>query len=84
MAGHRGMVGSAILRRLKAEDYTKLELKQPQYHTSESLLESIKKGMKVKEVPITIKRRTSGESKKGGTISYGWGFLRAMISTWLR
>jgi len=75
---------SNSFRAMKAEGYSRLVLHQSQFHSSESLLESIKKGMRVVEVPITIKRRTSGESKKGGTISYGWGFLRAMISTWLR
>jgi hypothetical protein len=71
-------------RAIKAEDYLKLDLQQSQYHTSESLLEAIKKGIRVVEVPITIKRRISGESKKGRSLKYGWGFLKAMISTWLR
>jgi glycosyltransferase involved in cell wall biosynthesis len=75
---------SNSFRAIKAEEFSRLELQQSQYHTSESLLESIKKGMRVVEVPITISRRSGGESKKGGSISYGWGFLRAMISTWLR
>jgi len=75
---------SNSFRAIKAEDYTRLELRQSQYHTSESMLEAIKKGMRVVEVPITIKRRTAGVSKKGGSLIYGWGFLKAMISTWLR
>jgi hypothetical protein len=75
---------SNSFRAIKAEEYSRLELKQSQFHSSELLLESIKKGLRVIEVPITIKRRSGGESKKGGTIRYGWGFLKAMISTWLR
>jgi len=38
----------------------------------------------VMEVPITIRRRQSGVSKKGPSLRYGLAFARAMIGTWLR
>ncbi len=75
---------SNAFRAIKAEEYLKLELRQPQYHSSELLLEAIKKGLRVAEVPITIKTRLSGESKKGPSWKYSWGFFKAMLSTWLR
>ena len=59
-------------------------LKQRQFHSTELLLEVIKSGGRVVEVPITIKRRLSGESKKGPTFKYAFGFTRAIITTWLR
>ena len=60
------------------------KLRQRQYHSSELLIEVIKTGRRVIEVPITIKRRASGESKKGPTLRYAFGFVYAIISTWLR
>lgn len=59
-------------------------LRQRQFHSTELLLEVIKANYRVVEVPITIKRRLSGESKKGSTVRYAWGFMRAIITTWLR
>jgi hypothetical protein len=59
-------------------------LVQRQYHTSELLLEALKQRQRVLEVPITVRRRLNGESKKGPTLLYAAGFLRAMLATWLR
>ena len=35
-------------------------------------------------MPVTIRRRTAGTSKKGTDLRYGLGFLRVMLKTWLR
>jgi glycosyltransferase involved in cell wall biosynthesis len=75
---------SNAFRAIRAEDFLKLDLYQPQYYAAEFLLEAIKKGVRVTEIPITIKSRRTGESKKGHSIRYGWGFFKAIISTWLR
>jgi hypothetical protein len=55
-----------------------------QYHTSELLLEALKQHQRVLEVPVTVRRRLSGHSKKGPTVQYATGFLRAILVTWLR
>lgn len=55
-----------------------------QYHTSELLLEALKQHQRVLEVPVTVRRRLSGQSKKGPTVQYATGFLRAILVTWLR
>ncbi len=55
-----------------------------QYHTSELLLEALKQHQRVLEVPVTVSRRLSGQSKKGPTVQYATGFLRAILVTWLR
>jgi hypothetical protein len=71
-------------RAIRASELGKLRLRQSQFHASELLLEAIKKGLRVVEVPITIQRRLSGESKKPPSLRYGWGFTKAIVSTWLR
>jgi hypothetical protein len=75
---------SNAFRAIRASELGKLRLRQSQFHTSELLLEAIKKGLRVVEVPITVKRRASGESKKPPSFRYGWGFTKAIVSTWLR
>jgi len=75
---------SNAFRAIRASELAKLDLRQSQFHTSELLIEALKRGLRVIEVPITITRRMSGESKKGMTLTYGWGFARAIVTTWLR
>ncbi|MBI1815960.1 MAG: glycosyltransferase [Deltaproteobacteria bacterium] len=71
-------------RAIRATQLVRLDLRQRQFHTSEVLIDALKKGLRVVEVPITVSRRLSGESKKPGSFWYGVGFARAIFSTWLR
>ena len=73
--GYRAMTASALKR---------LDLRQDQFYVSELILDASRKGMKVVEVPITIRARASGTSKKPTTIRYAWGFSKALMRTWLR
>jgi hypothetical protein len=73
--GYRAMTASALKR---------LDLRQDQFYVSELILDASRKGMKVVEVPITIRARASGMSKKPTTFRYAWGFSKAILRTWLR
>ncbi len=61
-----------------------LVLRQEQFHTSEFMIEAIKRGIPAKEVPITVERRLHGSSKKPAVVRYGLGFANAIVRTWLR
>ena len=61
-----------------------LVLRQEQFHTSEFLIEAIKRGIPAKEVPVTVAKRTHGHSKKPAVMRYGLGFANAIVRTWLR
>lgn len=50
----------------------------------ELLMEAHKKGLRIVEVPVTVRPRTAGESKKGETIPYGFGFGMAILRNWLK
>lgn len=75
---------SNAFRAIRADVLRQLTLRQDQFHTSEILIEALKKGSRVMEVPITILRRQSGTTRKPGSLRYGWGFTKAIFSTWLR
>jgi hypothetical protein len=75
---------SNAFRAIRADTLRKLTLYQDQFHTSELLIEALKKGARVKEVPITIRKRQSGVTKKPRSLKYGWGFAKAIFGTWLR
>jgi glycosyltransferase involved in cell wall biosynthesis len=75
---------SSGFRAFKLDAMHSIDLYEDQYHTSELILEVIKKGMRVGEVPITILKRKHGKSKKGKDWKYGLNFARVILRTWWR
>jgi hypothetical protein len=73
--GYRAMSTDALRR---------LDLRQDQFYVSEVILDASRKGFSVCEVPISLRRRTSGTTKKPTTLRYAWGFSKVIVKTWLR
>jgi hypothetical protein len=71
-------------RAVRASVLPQLVLRQEQFHTSEFLIEAIKRGIPAKEVPVTVARRMHGHSKKPAVVRYGVGFANAIVRAWLR
>ncbi len=71
-------------RAVRADVLPMLVLRQEQFHTSEFMIEAIKRGIPAKEVPVTVVSRLSGHSKKPAVVRYGMGFANAIVRTWLR
>jgi hypothetical protein len=71
-------------RAVRASVLPQLVLRQEQFHTSEFLIEAIKRGIPAREVPVTVERRLHGHSKKPAVVRYGMGFANAIVRTWLR
>jgi hypothetical protein len=81
--GQRVTDVSSGLRATRADLMRRLQLEQDQY-SSEILVEALRHKAKVKEVPMTVRARASGESKKPSSLRYGWRFTKVMFQTWLR
>ena len=71
-------------RAVRASVLPTLVLRQEQFHTSEFMIEAIKRGVPAVEVPVTVVSRLHGHSKKPAVIRYGLGFTNAIMRTWLR
>jgi hypothetical protein len=71
-------------RAVRSDVLPQLVLRQEQFHTSEFLIEAIKRGIPAKEVPVTVANRRHGHSKKPAVVRYGVGFANAIVRTWLR
>jgi hypothetical protein len=71
-------------RAVRTTALPQLVLRQEQFHTSEFMIEAIKRGIPAKEVPITVDQRLHGHSKKPAAFRYGAGFANAIVRTWLR
>jgi len=75
---------SSGFRAFKMKAMSPLMLHEDQYHTSELLIEAVKKGFRLGEVPIKILKRKHGKSKKGKDWVYGFHFAKTIIKTWWR
>jgi len=75
---------SSGFRAFRMEAMASIQLHEDQYHTSELIIEAVKKGLRIGEVPITILRRKFGKSKKGKDLTYGFQFAKIIIKTWWR
>jgi hypothetical protein len=71
-------------RAVRADVLPTLVLRQEQFHTSEFMIEAIKRGIPAKEIPVTVVSRLSGHSKKPAVLRYGMGFANAIVRAWLR
>jgi Glycosyl transferase family 2 len=71
-------------RAVRASVLPQLVLRQEQFHTSEFLIEAIKRGVPAEEIPVTVVKRLHGHSKKPAVVRYGVGFANAIVRTWLR
>jgi hypothetical protein len=75
---------SSGFKAFNIKKFRSLNLTEDQFQSAEVLIEAIKKGLKVGEVPITITNRKHGKSKKGTDWSYGLYFTKTIIKTWWR
>ncbi len=71
-------------RAMRADLACSVPLVEPQYQSSELLLGMTARGARVLEVPMTMRRRRNGASKKGGDLIYGAHYARVMVQTWCR
>jgi hypothetical protein len=71
-------------RATRPEILKRLSLEQDQFWASELLIEALRMRARIQEVPITIRARQAGQSKKPKSLKYGWNFSKAIIQTWLR
>jgi glycosyltransferase involved in cell wall biosynthesis len=84
LTGHRVTDPAFGLRAMKAEVPAALTLEQSQYQAAELLIAAILGGFRVAERPGVMRPRTSGKTKKGTNLIYGYRYARAVLATWLR
>jgi cellulose synthase/poly-beta-1,6-N-acetylglucosamine synthase-like glycosyltransferase len=75
---------SSGFRAFKMKKLEAINLYEDQYHTSELIIEAVKKGLRIVEVPISILKRKHGKSKKGRNLIYALNFARTIIMAWWR
>jgi glycosyltransferase involved in cell wall biosynthesis len=71
-------------RAIRTNLLSTFDLREQQFQSSEPLIEAIRHGARLKEVPITILPRQGGETKKPRDLTYGLKWFWAMLRAWWR
>jgi hypothetical protein len=61
-----------------------MRLVEDRFSASEILIEAAARGLRILEVPVHIRSRDAGVSKKPGGLRYPLGYLGAIIRSWAR
>jgi glycosyltransferase involved in cell wall biosynthesis len=73
--GYRAVDGTALAR---------LQLVEDRFSAPEILIQAAGHGLHIDEVPVHIRSRETGVSKKPRGLGYAWGFLGAITRSWVR
>jgi hypothetical protein len=84
LTGTRVTDVASPFRAFRASEVPRLNLYEDQFQASELLIEALRKGLRFKEVPITMRKRAVGKSKKPNLPRYGLGVAKSIIQAWLR
>ena len=71
-------------RAVKAAELHRLTLVEDRFSASEILIQAAVHGLRVREVPVHIRAREVGESRKPKGLAYPLGYLRVVGRSWLR
>lgn len=71
-------------RAFRTEVLNDLTLEQDQYQTAEVIITAASRGWRISEVPTVWHPRSSGESKKGTNVYFGFQYARVITRTWWR
>lgn len=70
-------------RAIRGSRLGELTLTEERFSAPELIIESRKNGLRIREVPVTIREREAGETKKPG-LGYAVGLARTIFVTWIR
>jgi hypothetical protein len=70
-------------RAIRGDRLGELTLIEARFSAPELIIEARKNGLRIKEVPITIREREAGETKKP-KLGYAVGLMRTIVTTWIR
>ena len=71
-------------RAIQSEGLAQLRLEEDRFSAAEIIMEAAGKGLRMMEVPVHIRARSHGKSKKPRQLGYPLGYLRTIFSVWLR
>jgi hypothetical protein len=70
-------------RAIRGSRLDELTLTEERFSAPELIIEARKKGLRIREIPVSITEREAGETKKP-KLGYAVGLFRTILTTWVR
>jgi glycosyltransferase involved in cell wall biosynthesis len=71
-------------RAVRASDLERMRLVEGRFNASEIIIEAKGKGLRMLEIPVHIRSRDAGVSKKPKGLGYPVGYFNSIVRSWLR
>ncbi len=71
-------------RAIRGDALARLRLQEPRFSAAELIMESARRDLRIREVPVHIQSRSHGESKKPQRLAYPIGYLGTIVRSWRR
>lgn len=71
-------------RAIRIDGLAAMRLEEPRFSAPEIIIEAARRGLRMVEVPVHIRTRTHGESKKPRRLGYPVGYLATVLQTAMR
>ena len=71
-------------RAISADAYRRLTLMEDQFYVGEFIVRSAREDLRIVDIPVTVSPRTHGDSKKPGSVLYGFGFAKGIMRAMMR
>jgi hypothetical protein len=71
-------------RAIDAAGLARMRLREDRFSASEIIIEAAARGLRMREVPVHIRSRGAGESRKPKGLGYPLGFAGAILRSWAR
>ena len=71
-------------RAIDGPSLARLRLVEDRFSAAEIIIEAAGQGLRMREVPVHIRSRELGTSKKPRGLGYAWGYPCAIVRSWLR
>jgi hypothetical protein len=84
LAGTRVSDCSSGFKAIRVAALSRIDLAEDQFQAAEAIFGAAYAGLRIGEVPITVRQRATGESKKGRNLTYGLNFARSVMKSWWR
>jgi glycosyltransferase involved in cell wall biosynthesis len=71
-------------RAISGDALRQMRLVEDRFSAAEIIMEASAIGLRIHEVPVSIRSRSAGESRKPGGVRYPLGFLGVVLRSWAR
>lgn len=84
LTGYRTTDCTSGFRAFRVDRARSLEMQVGRHYSSDMIMEALRRGLRLSEVPVAMNARSAGQTKQGSNLAYGLRYARTMLRSWWR